>query len=630
MITYAQNFEDVMLARVFPERVSGFYVDVGAGDPEYLSVTKWFYDLGWSGINIEPNRSLYAKLAAARPRDINLACALGAAAGSAQFFEAASGEFSTLDAKIAEGRDCNTVARTVDVVSLTSILQRHGAGRQIDFLKIDVEGCEHAVLSGLDLRRYRPTVIVVAARAPRACIETALPWEHLLIENRYLEVYFDGLNKFYIPDDRMELTQHFVLPPNVFDKIVDGRSLRENRQLQREIAEKDGEIAALGSFQAQLDKRMEGMKGEVDRLMKGEADRLEKRLDELTERFDRRLNELMRLLTKPGLSRRLDRRLNELMHLLTKPSLPRHLFRRITLPRRIWRRLMRDFRPILFTPRQHRPRPLRIPASYAREIAPRDPPAITIVTPSFNQGRFIATTIDSVLSQNYPKLRYLVEDGDSADNTVDVLRRYGSRVEWASKADRGQAHAVNRGFARSSDAEIMAYLNSDDILLPGALAYVVNAFARDPEIDLVYGHRIFIDDQGMEIGRCILPEHDPEALQWADYVPQETLFWRRRVWQAVGPLDETFSFALDWDFLLRAQKAGFRLRRLPRFLAAFRVHDGQKTWSWVQLGEQEMSRLRERSFGRKVTPDEINRNISSYLSRHIAINFKWRYGLSRF
>src|SRR6266702_2947068 len=104
MITYAQNFEDVMLARVLPDRAWGFYVDVGAGDPEYLSVTKWFYDLGWAGINIEPNSTLYAKLVAARPRDINLDCAAGAAPGSAPFFEAAVSEFSTLHCTVAQER----------------------------------------------------------------------------------------------------------------------------------------------------------------------------------------------------------------------------------------------------------------------------------------------------------------------------------------------------------------------------------------------------------------------------------------------------------------------------------------------------------------------------------------------
>jgi FkbM family methyltransferase len=678
MITYAQNFEDVMLARVFPDRAWGFYVDVGAGDPEHLSVTKWFYDLGWSGINVEPNSTLHAKLVAARPRDTNLDCAAGAAPGSAPFFQAEIAEFSTLDCASAKQSEFAGVTRTIQVLPLTTILERYGAGRQIDFLKIDVEGWEPAVLSGLDLQRYRPTIIVVEATVPHTRTETAFRWEQILIEAGYLDVYFDGLNKFYLAKEKADLRTHFLLPPNVFDAIVDGRALSESQRLQITIAEKDREIATLESFKLQLgltkddlirlekkvDELTQGAKGELDRLekrAKGELDRLEQRMDALTEgtkgeldRLEKRMEKLIRpvreaaerlekssealthILTRPSLMRRMFQRITLPQRIWRRamrdfrPSLMRRMFQRITLPRRIWRRAMRDFRPILFTPRQYRPRPLRLPASYGREIAPSDAPSITIVTPSFNQGRFIGATIDSVLSQNYPNLRYIVQDGKSADDTVDLLRRYGSRIEWASETDRGQAHAINRGFARSLDTELMAYLNSDDILLPGTIAYVANTFARHPELDLAYGHRIFIDDQGREIGRCVLPEHDPETLLWADYVPQETLFWRRRVWRAVGPLDETFSYALDWDFILRAQKAEFKLRRLPRFLAGFRVHKGQKTWGWMELGEQEMERLRQRNFGRKVTTTEINRNIKRYLSRHIAINLKWRYGFIRF
>jgi len=629
MITYAQNFEDVMLARVFPDRAWGFYVDVGAGDPEYFSVTKWFYDLGWSGINIEPNSILHAKLAAERPRDINLDCAAGAAPGSAEFFQADIGEFSTLDCTYANEQGLAGATRTVRVLTITSILERYGAGRQVDFLKIDVEGWEQAVLTGLDLQLYRPTVIVIEATAPHTRIETAFQWEHLLIEAGYLEVHFDGLNKFYLASEKADLSTHFLLPPNVFDVIA----LPETQRLQRAIAEKDREIATLGTFKEQLEPtkermmRLEKRVGELLQGMKDGVDGMKDDVDGMKDDVDR-LETLIRP-TKEAVER-LEKRTEDLTHILTRPSLPRRMFQQFALPRRIWRRAARDFKPILFTPRQHRPRPLKIPASYGREIAPSDAPSMTIVTPSFNQGRFIGATIASVLLQNYANLRYIVQDGKSADNTVDLLRRYGSRIEWTSEADRGQAHAVNCGFARAPDTELMAYLNSDDILLPGTLAYVANTFARYPEIDLVYGHRIFIDEQGMEIGRCVLPEHDPETLLWADYVPQETLFWRRRVWQAVGPLDETFSYALDWDFILRAQKAGFGLKRLPRFLAGFRVHEGQKTWGWMALGEQEMDRLRQRNFGRKVTTTEINRNISGYLSRHIALNLKWRYGLIRF
>jgi len=128
----------------------------------------------------------------------------------------------------------------------------------------------------------------------------------------------------------------------------------------------------------------------------------------------------------------------------------------------------------------------------------------------------------------------------------------------------------------------MAYLNSDDLLLPDTLAYVAEFFLRNPEIDIVYGHRIVIDAQTFEIGRWILPSHDSEAIKWADFVPQETMFWRKRVWDRVVELDESFRYALDWDFILRAQSLNFKFKRLPVFLVAFAfTTDKRRQASWM-------------------------------------------------
>ena len=132
------------------------------------------------------------------------------------------------------------------------------------------------------------------------------------------------------------------------------------------------------------------------------------------------------------------------------------------------------------------------------------------------------------------------------------------------------AQAINRGFAHST-GDIMAYLNADDLLLPGSLNFVAAYFEAHPDIDVVYGHRVLIDADGAEIGRWVLPPHEDEVLSWADFVPQETLFWRRDMGErAGGAMDESFRFALDWDLLLRFRDAGARFVRLPRFLGAFR------------------------------------------------------------
>src|SRR5258706_8672796 len=120
---------------------------------------------------------------------------------------------------------------------------------------------------------------------------------------------------------------------------------------------------------------------------------------------------------------------------------------------------------------------------------------------------------------------------------------------------------------RRATGELLAWLNGDDILLPGALDYVVYFFETHPSVDVVYGHRIVIDPTGNEIGRWVLPPHSDRVLSWIDYVPQETLFWRRRAWERVGShVDETFHFAMDWDMLVRLRDSGATFARLPQFL----------------------------------------------------------------
>ncbi len=276
---------------------------------------------------------------------------------------------------------------------------------------------------------------------------------------------------------------------------------------------------------------------------------------------------------------------------------------------------------------QYAPRPVALPREYKLRTMPADAPSIAIVTPSFNQAAFIRWAVDSVVDQGYPKLFYTVQDGRSRDDTVAVLRSYGATLDWVSTPDTGQADAINRGFARVQ-GDIMCWLNSDDMLPPGTLAYVADYFRANTDVDMLYGNRIFIDALGREIGRYVLPAHDSRVLKLNDYVPQETLFWRRRLWDAVGPIDTSFDFALDWDFVLRAEAAGFRLRHVPRFLGCFRVHPAQKTTCKMAVGQEEMQRLRDRTFGRQVNSTEISRGVRTYLLRHVLLDRSHRLARS--
>jgi glycosyltransferase involved in cell wall biosynthesis len=261
--------------------------------------------------------------------------------------------------------------------------------------------------------------------------------------------------------------------------------------------------------------------------------------------------------------------------------------------------------------------------------APRGPiPRIAIVTPSHNYAQYIASAIDSVLAQNYPNLSYHVQDGGSSDGTLEVLKNYGDRISWSSQVDGGQSHAINAGFA-ANDSDLMAYLNSDDMFLPGALAYVARFFEANPDVDLIYGHRIFIDRSQAEIGRAILPAHDSGALYFAAYIPQETMFWRRRVWEAVGPIDEGFQYAMDWEFQLRAQKAGFKFARVNRFLACFRVHDQQKTSATYDIGHAEMQTLRKRYLGHSPGRRELLWALLPYLTKQYAYHLLYNMRVLR-
>ena len=222
--SYAQNFEDVVLWRALAGVEQGFYIDVGANDPEIDSVTKAFYDRGWRGINVEPIEHWHVRLERERPRDINLRLAAGAENGEIVLYELPQTGLSTSLKATAERHETEygltKVEHNVRVETLTSICQRlHLA--PIHFLKIDVEGAEESVLRGIDFERLRPWIVVVESTLPASRTENHLLWEPLLEAGRYRFAYFDGLNRFYIAAERCDmLLPHFAAPPNVFDDFT--------------------------------------------------------------------------------------------------------------------------------------------------------------------------------------------------------------------------------------------------------------------------------------------------------------------------------------------------------------------------------------------------------------------------
>lgn len=287
------------------------------------------------------------------------------------------------------------------------------------------------------------------------------------------------------------------------------------------------------------------------------------------------------------------------------------------LPDRFFKNTKRSLPLRIFRLRVDEPHQCRLPSSYLNVPTLDQTPCISIVTPNYNCGEYIERTIRSVIDQDYPNLQYVVQDGASNDESLAVIRKYENRIaHWESTKDSGQSNAINRGL-QHTNGDIMAYLNSDDTLVPGSLHYVAQYFNQHPNIDVVYGYRLLIDEHDKVINRWVLPEHDDEVLPWADFIPQETMFWRRRAWEAADQhVDESFHFAMDWDLILRFRAAGMRFARLPRFLGAFRITDSQKTTQLATTtGAHDIAKLRKRELGFVPGETEIGRIVEPYVRK---------------
>lgn len=207
------------------------------------------------------------------------------------------------------------------------------------------------------------------------------------------------------------------------------------------------------------------------------------------------------------------------------------------------------------------------------------PLVLTLVTPSFNQRKYIQATLDSVLQQDYPQIQYIVMDGASTDGTVDLLKEYGDRFKWISEKDAGQTDAIIKGFAQG-DGEILGWLNSDDTLEPGAIACAMDYLAAHPEVDLVYGDAAFIDEQGKFIATCahVEPFDRHRLLHYSDFIVQPAAFFRRSALDKAGGLDVQLHWAMDYDLWLKLTAVG-KAVYLPGRLANYRWLGDNKTAS---------------------------------------------------
>jgi glycosyltransferase involved in cell wall biosynthesis len=217
-------------------------------------------------------------------------------------------------------------------------------------------------------------------------------------------------------------------------------------------------------------------------------------------------------------------------------------------------------------------------------------PKISVITPSYNQGKYIEQTILSVIGQQYPNLEYIIIDGGSTDETLEVIKKYEKQITyWVSEKDKGQSHAINKGFSMAT-GEILAWINSDDMYLPSTLSFVANLIdVTVPEI--YFGNCILFKEELSELksyGSNVVDAHSNSLLANVDYIIQPASFWTKLTLDTVGPFREDLHYGFDWEWFLRAQKFRIGFKSVAKCLSLYRLHEAHKSGSGGLKRQQEL------------------------------------------
>lgn len=216
---------------------------------------------------------------------------------------------------------------------------------------------------------------------------------------------------------------------------------------------------------------------------------------------------------------------------------------------------------------------------------------ISVITPSYNQGQYLEETIQSVLNQKYPNLEYIIMDGGSTDNSVEIIKKYESQlVHWESKPDGGQSDAINKGFNMAT-GDILAWLNSDDYYLPDTLHQVSDLFSGD-ELKIVFGECALYHEKTGKIKDSKVFEYaKTHNIEFSDYLIQPSSFWTKKTWEQVGELNEKLTYTFDWEWYIRARREGVHFQAVDKTWSVYRYHDQHKTGTGGNKRELELASI---------------------------------------